>query len=157
MFIKILEVYDFLKQYPSSVYFSNANFNTSHFGPGWAWDDYNDYYSTERSPLPVYGNIFWVESDGKNSVVEPKIFRTFMKEVGPKRSRPKVEREIQNNDYRFYAGRKPDTLDIPYHVDADFIAAMLSDTLHRNVITISNTSTSPRILYTAFHRIVCTK
>jgi serine-type D-Ala-D-Ala carboxypeptidase/endopeptidase (penicillin-binding protein 4) len=42
-------VFNFLKQYPAPLYFSNSNFNTSHFGPGWAWDDYNDYYSTERS------------------------------------------------------------------------------------------------------------
>lgn len=131
------DVYNFLKQYPSTLYFSNSNFNTSHFGPGWAWDDYNDYYSTERSPLPVYGNIFWVESDGKNSVVKPTIFQNYMKERGPMRSRPKIERAIHNNEYKFYAGRKADTLDIPYHVDADLIASLLSDTLRRKVTTIS--------------------
>jgi serine-type D-Ala-D-Ala carboxypeptidase/endopeptidase (penicillin-binding protein 4) len=26
-------------------------------GVGWAWDDYNDDYSVERSPFPVYGNF----------------------------------------------------------------------------------------------------
>jgi len=27
------------------------------FGPGWAWDDYNWYYSVERGDFPIYGNV----------------------------------------------------------------------------------------------------
>jgi serine-type D-Ala-D-Ala carboxypeptidase/endopeptidase (penicillin-binding protein 4) len=129
--------YNFLKQYPSPLYFSNSNYNTSHFGPGWAWDDYNDYYSTERSPLPIYGNIFWVESDGKRSVIKPKVFRHYQKSIGARRSRPKIEREVHNNDFILYPGRKPDTLDIPFRIDANVITELLTDTLRRPVQSIS--------------------
>ena len=36
------------------------------FGPGWAWDDYQDYYSAERSVFPIYGNSIQVIVDNKN-------------------------------------------------------------------------------------------
>ncbi|MGF1669666.1 MAG: D-alanyl-D-alanine carboxypeptidase, partial [Balneolaceae bacterium] len=50
-------VYQFLKSHESSLYFSDSNFKDNHLGSGWAWDDYNYYYSAEKSPLPVYGNV----------------------------------------------------------------------------------------------------
>lgn len=41
------------------------------YGPGWAWDDYNDGYMPERSALPVYGNtIKWVQVAQKNTQPE---------------------------------------------------------------------------------------
>jgi len=50
-------VYDFLRSAPQNLFFSNTNFQTEHFGPGWAWDDYRDTYSAERSPFPLFGNL----------------------------------------------------------------------------------------------------
>ncbi|HAD12923.1 MAG TPA: hypothetical protein DCF33_10865 [Saprospirales bacterium] len=34
------------------------------FGKGWAWDDYNDDYSAERSDFPYYGNIIHWQKTG---------------------------------------------------------------------------------------------
>jgi D-alanyl-D-alanine carboxypeptidase/D-alanyl-D-alanine-endopeptidase (penicillin-binding protein 4) len=37
-------------------------------GSGWAWDDYNDDYQSERSSLPVYGNMInWIQASQKNT------------------------------------------------------------------------------------------
>ena len=33
-----------------------ANWRGKPLGKGWAWDDYNEDFMAERSPLPVYGN-----------------------------------------------------------------------------------------------------
>lgn len=56
---------------PVSYFLHAANFDkftvaqdswkTSSLGSGWAWDDYNETYMAERSPMPVYGNIIRIE------------------------------------------------------------------------------------------------
>ena len=128
-------VYDFLQRSPQTLYFSNNNFATAHFGPGWAWDDYNDYYSTERSPFPLYGNIFWTEITRNGLRVKPTFFRRYLS-VGDKEPRPKVERSLSGNDFVYHpplSSRKQDTLDIPFHVDATLITALLQDTVKREV------------------------
>ena len=130
------KLFNFLKSSSKQLYFSNSNFNTSHFGAGWAWDDYNDYYSAERSPFPIYGNIFSVEVNAAGTAVKPKIFKKFQTN-GARQYRPKVERKLESNDFTFLPGRKADTLDIPFKVEASFIAELLSDTLKRNVTWIS--------------------
>ncbi|WP_332368844.1 D-alanyl-D-alanine carboxypeptidase [Spirosoma telluris] len=47
----------FLQNRPEKLFFSSANYAGPRFGPGWAWDDYNDDYSPELAPLPIYGNV----------------------------------------------------------------------------------------------------
>ncbi len=49
-------VLTFLKNEKRSINVLN-NWNEKALGYGWSWDDYNDNYMVERSPLPVYGNI----------------------------------------------------------------------------------------------------
>ncbi|RAW03178.1 D-alanyl-D-alanine carboxypeptidase/D-alanyl-D-alanine-endopeptidase [Pseudochryseolinea flava] len=128
--------WNLLKTAPGSLYFSNSNFNTAHFGPGWAWDDYNDYYSAERSPFPIYGNIFSVEIDEGGSHLKPRYFKNFQS-VGTRQYRPKVERKLESNDFTYFPGRKLDTLDVPFKVDADFITTLLADTLQRKVTLVN--------------------
>jgi D-alanyl-D-alanine carboxypeptidase/D-alanyl-D-alanine-endopeptidase (penicillin-binding protein 4) len=53
-------VFDFLKSAEQQLFLSTSNFQTTGLGRGWAWDDYNDYYSAERFSFPVYGNLFSV-------------------------------------------------------------------------------------------------
>ena len=50
----------FLKNAHLPIIFSSANWKVEKFGPGWAWDDYNDDYMAERNALPVYGNLMTV-------------------------------------------------------------------------------------------------
>jgi len=68
--------YSFLKE-ANKIYFSDANFNSKRFGAGWAWDDYNDDYSQERSAFPIYGNsiLFNIDSVTRKLMVSPSIFK----------------------------------------------------------------------------------
>jgi D-alanyl-D-alanine carboxypeptidase/D-alanyl-D-alanine-endopeptidase (penicillin-binding protein 4) len=62
-------VSDFLKKKKKNIYITDENWKEIGLGAGWSWDDYNDDYSVERSPMPVYGNfIQWAQSkDAKGS------------------------------------------------------------------------------------------
>ncbi len=50
-------VIDFLKKTKKKIVLLPWGWQEKPLGPGWAWDDYNEDYSVERSPLPVYGNF----------------------------------------------------------------------------------------------------
>lgn len=55
-------VIDFLQKTKKHIYITDANWKEEALGLGWSWNDYNDSYMAERSPLPVYGNIIhWVQ------------------------------------------------------------------------------------------------
>jgi serine-type D-Ala-D-Ala carboxypeptidase/endopeptidase (penicillin-binding protein 4) len=57
-------VIDFLKGTHKKIYFIDGGFKETPWGPGWAWDDYNEDFSAERSSLPLYGNIIrWTEQN----------------------------------------------------------------------------------------------
>ena len=53
---------DLLKRTKKPVYVLTMNWKDQAWGSGWSWDDYNDDYMVERSPLPVYGNVIkWTQ------------------------------------------------------------------------------------------------
>lgn len=140
--------FHFLKQSSAPLCFSSSNFYTTNFGPGWAWDDYNDYYSSERSPFPIYGNVFSVESNGSNVVVRPSYFTKHMS-LGPKEDAPRVVRNVDNNGFRFYPARSSSLeRDIPFRVDPSITSELLTDTLKKVVHQIDRPLLqSARILY----------
>ncbi|MGJ8745880.1 D-alanyl-D-alanine carboxypeptidase/D-alanyl-D-alanine-endopeptidase [Polaribacter sp.] len=37
------------------------NISDKRYGPGWAWEDFDSYFSAERSSLPIYGNVVTVQ------------------------------------------------------------------------------------------------
>jgi serine-type D-Ala-D-Ala carboxypeptidase/endopeptidase (penicillin-binding protein 4) len=131
-------VYEFLQNTTRPLYFSPSNFHTSAFGSGWSWDDYNDYYSAERSPLPLYGNVFTVKLQNDSPHVYPSFFKKFYSR-GEQKERTGVIRQIHSNDFKFHWGkRRSGTIewDIPIRVDQDMIVQLLSDTLKKTVIPI---------------------
>jgi D-alanyl-D-alanine carboxypeptidase/D-alanyl-D-alanine-endopeptidase (penicillin-binding protein 4) len=55
-------VIDFLKKQTKPIYISDRNWRENALGSGWTWNDYNEDYMVERSPMPIYGNIIkWVQ------------------------------------------------------------------------------------------------
>lgn len=65
-------VLDFLKSTDKPISVTQKNWNTDAFGAGWSWGDYNFYYSAERSPWPVYGNIInWIQELDSSDATEP--------------------------------------------------------------------------------------
>lgn len=125
--------FTFLKSWNKTLCFSPSNFQTTNFGSGWAWDDYNDYYSAERSPLPVFGNVFTAKYDGRDLSIQPRYFTRHLS-VGHTESKPKLIRNVDSNDFKFYPSPSTDfEADIPFRVDAAITTELLADTLDKPV------------------------
>ncbi|HET6528282.1 MAG TPA: D-alanyl-D-alanine carboxypeptidase [Balneolaceae bacterium] len=164
-------VYNFLKNSNRTIYYSDSHFNDKRLGPGWAWDDYNYYYSTEKSPLPMYGNFVRfkvqeveVEELAKTDegfAVSPAYFRSTINEM-PEADGPLLYRDVDENSFAY----KPEadtvtyTIDKPYHYTPELIVNLLSDTLHKPVQYIEmEKPDSAKMLYsiptdTAFKRML---
>ena len=142
-------VFDFLKKTKKKIYLKNGIFpwKENPLGPGWAWDDYNDDYSVERSPFPIYGNfIRWNQQKAihrSNPAFEetPTVWST------PEISWPVrfdndsisksflVKRLSDSNVFIIHTGDEPDaTQDVPFITnDLNTAASLLKDTLGKFV------------------------
>jgi serine-type D-Ala-D-Ala carboxypeptidase/endopeptidase (penicillin-binding protein 4) len=142
-------VFDFLKKTKKKIYLTNGIFpwKENPLGPGWSWDDYNDDYSVERSPFPIYGNfIRWNQKKAihrSNPAFEetPTVWST------PEISWPVrfdndsvsksflVKRLSDSNVFIIHTGDEPDaTQDVPFITnDLNTAASLLKDTLGKFV------------------------
>ncbi len=59
---KIQPLFNFLRKEKRNIYINDANWEEDALGSGWSWNDYDQSYMAERSPLPIYGNILeWTQ------------------------------------------------------------------------------------------------
>ncbi|MGC4037930.1 MAG: D-alanyl-D-alanine carboxypeptidase [Chitinophagaceae bacterium] len=103
---KFQPLIDLLKHTSKKIYINANNWKDEPWGAGWEWDDYNDEWDAERSPLPVYGNeLKWIQTqtleklDGVNEQYVPSVF-----------SEPEVDWDVtfdtNRNDSVFFVKRK---------------------------------------------------
>ncbi len=130
--------YNFLSQSNKKLFFSSSNFSTNHLGYGWAWDDYNDNYSAERSPFPVYGNIINITKKSNNILVtDPLIFMNHLAVADSSKIKSGAIRGVDSNDLIFYPSKSKDKQwEIPYHYSNNLLVELLTDTLKKQVIEV---------------------
>lgn len=131
-------VYHFLRTAPGTLCFSPANFHTSHFGEGWAWDDYNSGYSAERSPFPLYGNRISVVADHEILRISPRYFSTFFRHGEPQKN-TEIKRSVNENIFVVHPSdpiAPVKEIDVPFVVDSLTFLQLLSDTLKRPVYQV---------------------
>lgn len=131
--------YRFLKDHPSKLFYSSKNFQTESFGPGWAWDDYNDDYSAERSSFPIYGNLISVEHPTSELFVfEPFRFSSDFHISNEIHKNEEIIRGVDSNQLVYFNGKKKSkSFTIPFRTSNDLLVDLLSDTLHRSVEEIN--------------------
>ena len=115
-------VISFLKKQQQPLFISSSQWNTTALGNGWSWNDYNDDYMPERSPLPVYGNVLrWQkERDLKDSLAAASIYS--IPEINWKvnfnastAKRFAVLRDKDQNRYLITEGKEEhSTIDVPF-------------------------------------------
>jgi len=141
-------VFDFLKKTHKKIYLSADDWwKETPLGPGWAWDDYNDDFSVERSRLPVYGNfIRWSQQKlpvRSNAAFEETATVSSTPEISwmvrfSTDSLPKtfsVKRLPDSNVFVIRLGNETDiTQDVPFVTnDMSSAAQLLQDTLGKPV------------------------
>ena len=57
----------FIKEFKHIAY-HNPKIDLNKYGPGWAWDDYNNYYQAERSEMPIYGNVVQIIKNSNGEI-----------------------------------------------------------------------------------------
>ena len=145
------DVYDLLNEFEGNIYFSDSNFDDEPLGPGWSWGDYDSYYSAEKSPLPIYGNVARftlehieqdriAEENGKH-LVSPKFFSDYVNNEGlNEEGRLSLSRERVGNTYNY--SFKSDTsryeVDKPFHYTPELVVELLADTLNKKVKYLSD-------------------
>jgi D-alanyl-D-alanine carboxypeptidase/D-alanyl-D-alanine-endopeptidase (penicillin-binding protein 4) len=114
-------VISFLSGQKKKIYFRDNNWQDQPLGSGWSWNDYNEDYMAEKSPLPVYGNIIkWFQEkneEGEPAVIysEPEIpwEVTFNIEAGNKNF--DIQRSLASNIFKITEGNeKSKTQSVPF-------------------------------------------
>lgn len=117
------------------------NYKENAFGPGWAWEDYDRYYSAERSAFPIYGNVVSIHNTDSLEVI-PSYFKENVIPIKYIRNR-----EWNLNAFYFDPDGK-DTLEIPFIGDSTLVKILLETELHKKIRLVPNLPPIPkRTLY----------
>jgi len=131
-------LFDFLTATADNLFLSTTNFHTETMGPGWAWDDYPYYYSAERSPLPVYGNLVNVKKEYDRFSFRPSYFQLHFAAASEPRGDEMMLRDVDSNRLTYFPGKgKRTSWNIPFRYSEELVAELLSDTLKRKVSVIN--------------------
>ncbi len=109
-------VYSFLESIMTadSVRWLTTNWAENALGSGWSWNDYDETYMAERSPLPAYGNTVRVSMVADSLSVVPALLRDSFK-VQKTDMRSSVYRDLTHNQFTFNDGRdKSRNAELPY-------------------------------------------
>jgi serine-type D-Ala-D-Ala carboxypeptidase/endopeptidase (penicillin-binding protein 4) len=136
---KYQPVIDFLQNATKNIYTTDLLWKDEALGAGWSWDDYNDSYMAERSPMPAYGNIIkWTQ---ENDGIDPSVVYS-MPEVNwtvdfdtAQSSNFFVRRNVAENHYKITEGKeKLKEQEVPFVTNGIGAALeLLPDTIHKRI------------------------
>lgn len=81
------------------------------FGPGWAWDDYNEGYSPELAEMPLYGNMVHLTKAPSGWQASPSFYQSFLKQR---------EDYDQVDGNAIFRHEHSDTISLPYYSELNF-------------------------------------
>ncbi len=122
--------FDFIKHSNKDIYLVNGTYTGQKFGYAWNWDDYNDYYATQITDLPLYGNLIKLSLYHNKIKIEPDLVANFLSDTTYNPLLKVAQREVYNNN--LVLPTKPDSVfkqKIPLNLDSKTTLILLSDTL----------------------------
>ncbi|CAL67711.1 D-alanyl-D-alanine carboxypeptidase [Christiangramia forsetii] len=131
-------VWNFLKNSDKKLFYAPPVFKEKRLGSGWAWDDYDSYYSAEKIDFPIYGNLIEIkfEKGASKPSIKPGLLSDSIHAIKPAKVKNKyVQREIASNkmEYQNFPREEDFTQNIPFNFSSELIVKLLSDTLNRKV------------------------
>ncbi len=133
------KVSSFLKQSRKKLFYAPPVYKEKRLGPGWAWDDYNSYYSPEKIDFPVYGNLIEVKFEkgrSRPSAVKPERFKDSISAVKPTEPANKyIQRDIASNRMVFQEFNRTEDLTqyIPIHFSNELITEVIADIIQDTI------------------------
>lgn len=128
-FFKDSTAYKLAKSYKHVKLLVN-NIDDEKFGPGWAWEDYDSYFSPERNSFPMYGNVLTITKKGEVVTSEPKVLQKAIKKIQHSKNRA-------YNENLFYSNLKSgDTLEVPMVMEDSLITDLWRDLLKDKVSVV---------------------
>jgi len=117
----------FLKKF-SHIIYHIPKIDLDKYGPGWAWDDYNNYYQAERSEMPIYGNVIQAvkKPNGDIEITPDKYKIVFDFEQKKQIDRSEIENKFSINPSLFNSG---DTIYSPFITSRKNTISLLENTL----------------------------
>ena len=121
----------FLKKFKHIVYHI-PKADLDKYGPGWAWDDYNNYYQAERSEMPIYGNVIQAVKKSNGDIeITPDTYKiVFDFEQKKQLDRSEKENNFSLNPSLFKSG---DTLYSPFITSRKNTISLLENALGKKV------------------------
>ncbi|HKL36916.1 MAG TPA: D-alanyl-D-alanine carboxypeptidase/D-alanyl-D-alanine-endopeptidase [Salegentibacter sp.] len=148
------KVLKFLKNNEKHLAYVAPTYIEKHQGPGWAWDDYNAYYSAERTAFPIYGNMvgFEFEKNKEFPVVSPKIFKDSLVSSKDSLMSSRLRRDIVQNRFTFNNQKKDSDFSqvVPFKYSSEILVNLLKDTLQKPVSLIQNSALNKNLTNTLY-------
>jgi D-alanyl-D-alanine carboxypeptidase/D-alanyl-D-alanine-endopeptidase (penicillin-binding protein 4) len=136
-----------------------SGWKSTAWGSGWSWDDYDEDYMPERSPLPVYGNVLEWHQESDSTPHEqvpaslpavsiysiPEVnWKVRFEENGPK-NQFSVTRLLHSNEFHIKEGKeKVKTVEVPFITNgAEAAVAFLKDSFPMGIRLSEPTDKEP--------------
>jgi len=126
---------DFFENKDKLVY-HNSKETIPKFGPGWSWDDYNYYFSSEISSFPIYGNVVSIYKDSLDSKIKvfPNFFENKLRVIYDKEE-PLIKRVEDKNIFKVNKNKWNinDTIQRPFITSDSVFINLLSKALKKKI------------------------
>jgi D-alanyl-D-alanine carboxypeptidase/D-alanyl-D-alanine-endopeptidase (penicillin-binding protein 4) len=129
-------VWEFLTRQSRPIVLTEPAWETLPYGPGWAWDDFQEAFQPERSAMPLYGNVARFLATGGTLTVIPEHFAGDLVSEGSGDDRAAaMARDPLRNVFYFGAANGPSfAREVPFLTSGPLTAALWADTLHKPVL-----------------------